>query len=216
MIISDLYQTIIKIQKSSSDNTAYYNMDIDTTGVLVTVKLQDFNKVDVNSKSISLTVDKGTFSKVGSSGTLSNNNRTFTDTTSNGVIQVYYSASEWGLVTFTCNETKKHAYVRGVRESIITSFNSTVSMGSGSFVRFSRTGNFVSVEIWGSSSTSFSSGNNKKLCDIPEGFRPDKTIYQHFWNGNFTGHLKVNTDTLSIYAHSSGTPTIDVMLMYMV
>jgi len=106
MIISDLYQTNI--------TCSTYNTTIDSgngsTTITVTVKLEDFNKNAVSGKSVTLTVDKGYFKSVTGTSTTNYSNTTTKSvsatTKSDGTITTVYVPSEWGLATFSANNTK--------------------------------------------------------------------------------------------------------------
>ena len=106
MIISDLYQTNI--------TCSTYNTTIDSgngsTTITVTVKLEDFNKSPVTTKNVTLTVDKGYFKSVTGTSTTNYSNTTTKSvsatTKSDGTITAVYVPSEWGLATFSANNTK--------------------------------------------------------------------------------------------------------------
>lgn len=115
MIISDLYQTKIECVKNS-DDSAYYNVDIDSTDVKVVVSLIDFNGNPVSGKEVVVTVDRGEFTSVetGTGGSITDSGKTATaTTTSDGVIEVLYTASEWGLATFSTNSANIQINVTG-------------------------------------------------------------------------------------------------------
>ena len=115
MIINELYQTKIECVKDNT-TTPYYNVNIDATDVKVIVSLIDFNGAAVSNKAVTLTCDRGTFTtaKSGSSTSITNNGKTFTGTTgSDGKISVLYTASEWGLATFSTNNITAQCNVTG-------------------------------------------------------------------------------------------------------
>lgn len=116
MIISDLYQTNI--------TCSTYNTTIDSgnesTTITVTVKLEDFNKNAVTGKSVNLTVDKGYFKSVTGTNTTNYSNTTTKSvsatTKSDGIITAVYVPSDWGLCTFSANNSKIQVSVSGFKE----------------------------------------------------------------------------------------------------
>lgn len=106
MIISEFYQT--KIEASS------YNVNIDSNNTVITVSLIDFNGAPVTGKSVTLTVDRGYFNKNGSTAISGTTTKSITATTnSNGKITATYTASEWGLATFSANNANIQVKVKG-------------------------------------------------------------------------------------------------------
>lgn len=121
MIITDLYETNLSIYENANSNTEVYNVLIDTTDILICVKLVDFNKGNVTGKTVTLTVDKGYFTGYGNN---KNNQNTINDTTTltvtgttniNGEFYATWTASEWGLATFKVNNTKIQCSVTGYK-----------------------------------------------------------------------------------------------------
>lgn len=133
MIISNLYQTKIEITQGTS-GTSYYNVGINATDVTVTVTLVDFNNVAVTGKSVTLTVDKGYFTKCVGTSTKTitgNTTKSVTGTTdSNGKITATYTASEWGLCTFSANNNNIKIYAGGWKEITSISYNNTSKVSS--------------------------------------------------------------------------------------
>ena len=119
MQITDLYQT--KITCST------YNANIDSTNTVITVKLIDFNGNAVTNKSVTLTCDKGYFNKKNSTSISGTTTKSITLTTnSSGEITGTWTASEWGLCTFS---TKNHILSKTL--NIIkkqTETNNTISL----------------------------------------------------------------------------------------
>ena len=116
MQITDLYQTKIEIVKSGT-STPYYNVNIDATDVQVIVTLTDFNGAAVSGKNVTLTVDHGAFTKVGSGSSTPTGSASGTScsatTDSNGKISALYTASEWGLATFSANNSQSQVSISG-------------------------------------------------------------------------------------------------------
>lgn len=102
MIISDFYQT--RIEASN------YNVNIDSTDTVITVTLIDFNGTAVTGKSVTLTCDRGYFNKNGSTAISGTTTKSITATTdSNGKITATWTASEWGLATFSTSNSQQPA-----------------------------------------------------------------------------------------------------------
>ena len=121
MQISKLYET--KLECSS------YNVTIDSTDTTVTLTLVDFNGSPVTNTAVTLKADKGYFTKaVGKTTT------TYTDasatktinatTDNNGKVVATWTASEWGLCTFSANNINSQIIVKGWRK-IYNSNNTT-------------------------------------------------------------------------------------------
>jgi len=108
--LSDIYQT--KIEASN------YNVSIDSTDNVITVTLLDFNNQPVTNKSVTLTCDKGYFTKKGSTNISGKTTKSVSvNTDSNGKITATWTASEWGLCTFSANSNKVQINVKGCRTS---------------------------------------------------------------------------------------------------
>lgn len=119
MIIEHLYETRLDC---TDYNPSIYETPNDL--IIVTVTLKDFNQNNVVGKSVTLTVDKGYFTKtVGQ--TSRNHTGTSTKTTtmntdSNGQVKVTYAPSESGLCTFSCNNSKVQCYVNNILADLHT------------------------------------------------------------------------------------------------
>lgn len=108
MQITDLYQT--KITCST------YNANIDSTDTIITVSLIDFNGNAVTGKSVTLTCDKGYFNKNGSTTISGTTTKSITATTnSSGEINATWTASEWGLCTFSASSSNCQVDIHGWR-----------------------------------------------------------------------------------------------------
>ena len=121
MQITDLYQT--KITCST------YNANIDSTDTVITVKLIDFNGNAVTGKSVTLTCDKGYFNKNGSTTISGTTTKSITATTnSSGEITGTWTASEWGLCTFSTNTHNSQILVQGWKTvQSFTGFATTIT-----------------------------------------------------------------------------------------
>lgn len=135
MQITDLYQT--KITCST------YNANIDSTDTVITVKLIDFNGNAVTNKSVTLTCDKGYFNKKGSTSISGTTTKSITLTTnSSGEITGTWTASEWGLCTFSTNTVKAQVNIKGYKlvETIISNNLTIKTYTDGIRVVYSVTG----------------------------------------------------------------------------
>ena len=124
MQISKLYET--KLECSS------YNVNIDSTDTTVTLTLVDFNGSPVTNTEVTLKADKGYFTKaVGKTTT------TYTDasatktinatTDNNGKVVATWTASEWGLCTFSANNGNVQSNVQGWKR-IYSNTSGTVTL----------------------------------------------------------------------------------------
>ena len=124
MQISKLYET--KLECSS------YNVTIDSTDTTVTLTLVDFNGSPVTNTAVTLKADKGYFTKaVGKTTT------TYTDasatktinatTDNNGKVVATWTASEWGLCTFSANNGNVQSNVQGWKR-IYSNTSGTVTL----------------------------------------------------------------------------------------
>lgn len=117
MIIENFYQTKIECVKDS-DDSSYYNVNIDATDIRVEVSLIDFNGNPIIGKNVTLNVDRGTITSIksGYNGTIASGKKSVTGTTgADGKLAVLYTASEWGLATFTVNNINTQINVGGWR-----------------------------------------------------------------------------------------------------
>lgn len=117
MIIENFYQTKIECIKDG-DDSLYYNVNIDATDIRIEVSLIDFNGNPVIGKDVTLSVDRGTITSIksGYTGTIASGGKSVTGTTgADGKFAVLYTASEWGLATFTVNNTSTQINVTGFR-----------------------------------------------------------------------------------------------------
>ena len=124
MQISKLYET--KITCSN------YNPNIDDT-ITVTVALIDFNGNNVTGTNATITVNQGYFTKytrnssdTAISGTTT---KTYTGTTgTDGTFTMTYNCSEWGLATFSANNTKIQSEVTGWKQISTNTTNDITSV----------------------------------------------------------------------------------------
>lgn len=190
MIISDFYQT--KIEASS------YNVNIDATDTVITVSLIDFNGAAVTGKQVVLTCDKGYFNKNGSTAISGTDTKSITATTdSNGKITATWTASEWGLATFSTNNINTGIYVAGSK-LIKESTNKVLKLYRNDNVMtltcISTNNDVAFPPSW----TVYSSGF------VPSSYRPRSTLIAYnsarmdtFWLVNHDGDVSKRTTSSS-------------------
>ena len=105
MIITDLYKTEITSES--------YNVDItNSTGVTITVTLKDFSNHAVTGKPVVLTCSSGYFENNTNSTTLNSINL---ETNSEGKATIKWFPTDWGLCTFSANNSQTQVRVTGVK-----------------------------------------------------------------------------------------------------
>lgn len=161
MQITDLYQT--KITCST------YNANIDSTDTVITVSLIDFNGNAVTGKSVTLTCDKGYFNKKGSTAISGTTTKSITlNTDSNGQITGTWTASEWGLCTFSTNNISNQVNVKGWKS--IASLTGLTAWANETTVKIRFTTDEYGKINFGTSTTTISSNF------IPSGYRPNLPV----------------------------------------
>ena len=161
MQITDLYQT--KITCST------YNANIDSTNTVITVKLIDFNGNAVTNKSVTLTCDKGYFNKKNSTSISGTTTKSITLTTnSSGEITGTWTASEWGLCTFSTNTSHTQVIVKGYK---------TIYNQNGIQLRAYQD---KCTAIFDTGSQSFTTSETTWISGfVPTGYRPANPIITH-------------------------------------
>lgn len=91
-----------------------YNPTIDST-VTVTITVKDVYDDPVENKYVTITCNIGKFTKLNNQ-TISDTQSVTAQTDSNGEISLTYTCSEWGLVTFSANNTSTQVNVQGWRK----------------------------------------------------------------------------------------------------
>lgn len=102
-----------------------YNPNIDST-ITVTVTVKDVYDDPVENESVQVTCNIGKFTKLNGS-TISDTQSVTGNTDSNGQFTLTYSCTEWGLVTFSANNTSIQIRVTGFR--VVTQTNQTYYVG---------------------------------------------------------------------------------------
>ena len=193
MIISDLYQTKISCSK--------YRVSISET-ITVTVKLEDFNKTAVTGKPVTLSVDYGKIVSVtkGTSGSVSPDNKSATASTSTtGEIAVSYKAEDWGLCTFSVNNSTASIYVTGWKNVTVNGDGASVTshtLNGATYQQFVN-GQGLSVIILSASpmtADSTMSGNDKKKPSLA------------FINPSYVPYKQEGADKYEVYGmlHNKG------------
>ena len=91
-----------------------YNPNIDST-ITVTVTVKDVYGDAVSGESVTVTASEGTFTQLNGSDITSDSSVTGT-TNSSGQFTLTYTCSEWGLITFSANNTSNQINVVGWKE----------------------------------------------------------------------------------------------------
>lgn len=162
MIISDFYQT--KIEASS------YNVNIDSTAT-ITVTLVDFNGTAVSGKSVTLTCDKGYFNNDSSTKSIT------ATTDGNGKITGTWTASEWGLCTFTTTNSFQPAHIQvNVTGWKVHTNNSEYS--------FSYNHELCELRVHIASTSIPANPEAFGGFVVPAGYRPATPVVSHIFVGN--------------------------------
>ena len=212
MIISDFYQTKIEVVKSSATSTPYYNVNIDANDVLVIVSLIDFNGSPVVGRDVTLTVDRGSFTGVASgvssspSGSVTSSTSCHATTDSNGKISALYTASEWGLATFSTNNINTQIKVEGWK--LISTLKT-----SDPIIKLYSNDELVHIIInsGDNNNTSVNNiGQTQLVNNIPSEYQPYWNISIPSSHTNNTG-LIVIADNLIIFRWNNGNGTSTFM-----
>lgn len=94
-----------------------YNPDIDST-ITVTVTVKDVYDDPVENESVQVTCNIGKFTKLNGS-TISDTQSVTGNTDSNGQFTLTYSCTEWGLATFSANNTNTQINVQAIQVQYI-------------------------------------------------------------------------------------------------
>lgn len=210
MILTDLYQTKIECVQGDT-TTPYYNVKIDATDVTVIISLIDFNGNPVKNKPISLSVDIGTITGLKSDGTalLASDHKSISgNTNSNGQMKVGYTASEWGLATFSVNNSNTQIHITG-RKRLQT-------VSSSCFVD----GDETQIEVvFTSHKFSCSPNSNTTVATIDSQYAPSNTVMgrAHNTSANVTlwidsrGTCTVRNNTSSNLSNQNITTSLNYM-----
>ena len=194
MIISDLYRTEIYCNK--------YDVNIDTTDVVVVVRLTDFNGYPVTGKEVKLEVNKGKMTAVtlGSNGSITADGKRVTaKTNANGEMSVSYTADEFGICTFTANGNNVQINVGGYRRINLTGKSSVCYSFSG-YIKYNPLWRFANIRISAHVKVT-QPDTSVVITTIPAGYRPGTTFYVPPYHR--TGELTKNKVNL-MYIGSGG------------
>ena len=190
----------------TSLTSSSYNATIDGT-VTVTVNLKDVYGTNVNGASVTVTCSSGTFTQLNGSNITAAASVTGT-TNASGTFTLTYKCSEWGLITFTANQTSMQIRVTGWKEVSVTGATSYATLyvngeeRLASF-RYYRTGyNFTST-----STVTLHSGA------IPSSYRPASTVNADMLRNDLTGSVSDGGD-ISVACWATGSKTINMTAMW--
>ena len=100
--------------KITSVECSDYNPSIDST-ITVTISVNDVYGDAISGESVTVTASEGTFTELNGSTITAAASVTGT-TNSSGQFTLTYNCTEWGLITFTANNTSTQVHVTGWRE----------------------------------------------------------------------------------------------------
>ena len=100
--------------KITSVECSDYNPSIDED-ITVTITVTDVYEDPIEGENVTVTASEGTFTQLNGSDITSDSSVTGT-TNSSGQFTLTYNCSEWGLITFTANNTSTQVHVTGWRE----------------------------------------------------------------------------------------------------
>lgn len=168
----------------TSLTSSSYNATIDGT-VTVTVNLKDVYGDNVNGASVTVTCSSGTFTQLNGSNITAAASVTGT-TNASGTFTLTYKCSEWGLITFTANQTTTQIRVTGWKEVTVTGATSYATLyvnGAERLASFKYSRHFGSVT--GGTAYTWHSGA------IPSDYRPTQATTGAF---NYIGTLIISTN----------------------
>ena len=100
--------------KITSIECSDYNPSIDGN-ITVTITVNDVYGDAISGESVTVTASEGTFTQLNGSDITAASSVTGT-TNSSGQFTLTYNCSEWGLITFTANNTSTQVHVTGWRQ----------------------------------------------------------------------------------------------------
>ena len=105
--------------KITNITASNYNPTIDST-ITVTITVNDVYGDEIENDYVTITCNVGKFTKLNGS-TISDTQSVTAQTDSNGEISLTYTCSEWGLVTFSANNTNIQVKTKGWKEATLPS-----------------------------------------------------------------------------------------------
>ena len=180
-----------------------YNPNIDGN-ITVTITVTDVYEDPIEGENVTVTASEGTFTQLNGSDITSDSSVTGT-TNSSGQFTLTYNCSEWGLITFTANNTSTQVHVTGWREITAGTGKLWVNDETKTAVfYFTRTG-AITTEI------SYSNA-------IPSGYRPYSAVRMiaHNSTGAVTkvGVEGDGTVRLTSSSYSSTSVTVACQITY--
>ena len=168
-----------------------YNPNIDTY-ITVTITVNDVYGDAVSGESVTVTASEGTFTQLnGSSITAA---ATVTGTTnSSGQFTLTYTCSEWGLITFTANNTNIQANVTGFKSQ---------SMWNGTLYYDNEKVQYV-LDWQGSGNYNTATWTDSGAFDtVPLNLRPKQNVYSTLTDTRMV--VRVNKSTGKVQYVTSG------------
>ena len=198
----DILGANYKITKIAASD---YNPNINST-ITVTVTVKDVYDDPVENESVQVTCNIGKFTKLNGS-TISDTQSVTGNTDSNGQFTLTYSCSEWGLATFSANNSNIQIKVTGVKTIIITS-NITLYVNGDS-----RT---CTMRIDGLSGSVSKADTPNVVYTIPSAYAqylPKTTLLQQDYNRNRIDLLGAD-GKISMMQSAAGSGSLNVTFTY--
>ena len=184
-----------------------YNPNIDST-ITVTVTVKDVYDDPVENESVQVTCNIGKFTKLNGS-TISDTQSVTGNTDSNGQFTLTYTCSEWGLATFSANNSFKQINVQGWRE--VTLPSSVTSYCDLYVNEATRTCNFKYYRTDYKFTKTSSITLHSNL--VPEGYRPVVNVICASFNELITAGV-ITDGSLSVASSSTGSKNINISAMW--
>ena len=188
-----------------------YNPDIDDS-ITVTITVTDVYGDAVSGESVLVTASDGNFTQLNGSNITNASSVTGT-TNSSGQFTLTYACSEWGLITFTANNTSTQVRVSGwkqVAEETVSGVTYTCKVN----------GEGIGKVHVSCSNVSFGTGNtHEKTNWIPDPYKPigySNALFQRSVSNNIIVYLWGSNTTIGItntYS-SSQTQSLDITIIY--
>lgn len=190
----------------TSLTSSSYNATIDGT-VTVTVNLKDVYGTNVNGASVTVTASSGTFTQLNGSNITAAASVTGT-TNASGTFTLTYKCSEWGLITFSANNTSMQIRVTGWKEVSVTGATSYATLyvngeeRLASFRYYRASYNFTAT-------TTVTLHTNA----IPSSYRPPAGVNMDMLRSDLTGSVNEDGD-ISVVSWATGSKTINMSAMW--
>ena len=178
-----------------------YNPSIDGN-ITVTITVNDVYGDAISGESVTVTASEGTFTQLNGSNITAASSVTGT-TNSSGQFTLTYACSEWGLITFSANNTNTQINVQGWRQITISTGKLFVNDSTKTAIfHFSRTGTITSEISYANT--------------IPKGYRPYGIVRMKAHTSSFQGFIIIESDgTVKISGGTASTSiTISCQITY--